>query len=220
MLDADPVQDVHHCPFPSFVFGSCVLDGLGDPLDALQPGVPGRADVGQLGGGAGELGLVDPVAPLAPGRVACTSPTRSSTPRCLATAWRVTGRCSLRRGRGPAAVGQQQVEHPSPGRVPDRRPEVVVDHRCSCAAPSLPAYTGDARQEEVPAGDVVAVLCLEHGALPAHLAEPGLGHPQQRAVPCGLELEVTSSELPCAADSPAAWVQRNENSRGGRRRRR
>ncbi|NYD51979.1 hypothetical protein BJY14_007962 [Actinomadura luteofluorescens] len=30
-------------------------------------------------------------------------------------------------GRGAAALGQQQVQHPTPGRVSHRRPQVVVD---------------------------------------------------------------------------------------------
>jgi len=44
------------------------LDGLGDPLDPVQAGVPAGADGGQLGGGAGQLGLVDLVTSFAPGR--------------------------------------------------------------------------------------------------------------------------------------------------------
>ena len=33
-------------------------------------------------------------------------------------------------GRGATAVREQQVEHPPPRRVTDRRPDIVVDLRC------------------------------------------------------------------------------------------
>ena len=43
------------------------LDRLSDPLDPPQAGVPGRADVSQLGDRAGKLGLVHLVPPLPSG---------------------------------------------------------------------------------------------------------------------------------------------------------
>ena len=36
------------------------------------------------------------------------------------------------RGRRPVSVDQQQVEHPAPGRVADRRPQLVVDVAGEC----------------------------------------------------------------------------------------
>ena len=44
------------------------LDPFGEPLDPLQPCVPGRANGGQLGDRAGELSLVHLVVARAPGR--------------------------------------------------------------------------------------------------------------------------------------------------------
>ena len=48
-------------------------------------------------------------------------------------------------GRGPAALGEQQVEHPPPGRVAHRGPERVVHYRAHRAAPRYVATYGASR---------------------------------------------------------------------------
>ncbi len=69
------------------------------------------------------------------------------------------------------------------------------------AATSRATYSRQARDEVIPPLDVVLVRLLEHGRLPAPLAEPGLGHPQPRALPRRLRSKVTSSELLASGSS-------------------
>src|SRR5215213_9111728 len=110
--------------------GSALLAALncfGDPLDATQPGVPGGADRGQLRDRAGELGLVHFVEALASGRRDVDQPDPVKYAQVLGDRLPRDRQLLTQRGRRAAAVGQQQVEHPPPGRVPHRRPELVVD---------------------------------------------------------------------------------------------
>ena len=164
---------------------ACALDRLGDPLDPLQPGVPGGADRGQLRDGSGELGVVDAVAllPARRGRPHHRHPVEDVE----MLRHRLPGDRQLlaQRGGGAVAVGEQQVEDPSPGRVADRRPEVVVDALRDAGrhgrTPRVSTYGTSRGRIEVPARVVLLVLLLEDGDLPAHLAEAGLGHLQQGA---------------------------------------
>src|SRR3954451_1249047 len=104
-----------------------VLDRLGDPLDPLQPGVPCRPDRRQLGHRAGELLVVHPV-PLLParrGRPHQADPVQHA--QVLGHRLAADRQLLPQAGRGAVAGPEQEVEHPPPRRVPDGRPEVVVD---------------------------------------------------------------------------------------------
>ena len=206
-LDADAVLDVGHVVLLRVAsFGVSLLlafDRLGDALDAAQPAVPGGADRGELRDGPGELGVVDLVAPLAPAGAPCTRPDAVEHAEVLGHGLAGDRQLLAERGGGAVAVGEQEVEHPAPGRVADRRPEVVVDGGGHDATATSRRVVGEARQEVVPALAVVVVLLLEHGDLPALLAEAGLGHAQQGAVAAGDSSKVTSSELPRGASSPS-----------------
>jgi hypothetical protein len=116
------------------------LDRLRDALDAPEAGVPGRADVGELGDGPSELGLIDPEMLLAAGDGGVNQADPVEDDEVLRH--RLTGHRQVlaQAGRSPAALAQQQVEHAAPGRVADRRPEVVVHHHAHAPAPSLAAY--------------------------------------------------------------------------------
>src|SRR4051812_1317506 len=103
------------------------LDRFGDPLDATQPGVPGRADRRQLRDRAGELGLVHLVEALASGRRDVDESDPVQYAEVLGDRLPRDRQLLAQRGRRAAAGGQQQVEHPPPGRVTHRRPELVVE---------------------------------------------------------------------------------------------
>src|SRR4051794_3865600 len=103
------------------------LDRFGEPLDALQPGVPGGPDRRQLRDRAGQLGLVHLVEALASGRRDVDQPSPVKYAEVFGDRLPRDRQLLAQRGRRAAAVGQEQVEHPPPGRVPHRRPELVVD---------------------------------------------------------------------------------------------
>jgi len=117
-----------------------LLDRLGDPLDPLQSGVPCGADRGQLSDSARQLRLVDPVALLAADRR--HSDQRDAVEHREVLGHRLPGDRQLvaQSRRRATAVGEEEIDHASPGRVADRRPQVVVDpienpgaHRCTFA---------------------------------------------------------------------------------------
>ena len=115
------------------------LDRLGDLLDAPEPGVPGRTDLGQLGDGAGELCLVDlePLLPAGRGGVNQAYPVEDDQVLRHGLA---SHRQLLAETRGrAAALVEQQVDHPPPGGVSERRPQVVVDHDAHASAPTFAA---------------------------------------------------------------------------------
>ena len=82
---------------------------------------------GQLGDRTRELGLVDAVAAFPPRRSAVHQPHPIEDTEMLGDRLAGDRQAVTERGRGPGAVGQQEVEHPAPGGIADRRPEVVVD---------------------------------------------------------------------------------------------
>src|SRR3954468_12600873 len=103
------------------------LDRLGDPLDPLQAGVPCRADRGQLGDGASQLCRVHAVALLPAGRCGADKVDAIEDREMLGHSLSGDRQLIAQRGRCSTAVDEQQIEHPPPRRVADRRPQVVVD---------------------------------------------------------------------------------------------
>ncbi|MCU1495949.1 MAG: hypothetical protein JWO62_3713 [Acidimicrobiaceae bacterium] len=106
---------------------SGALNGLGDPFDAPQPRVPGRPDFCELRGRAGELRIVHPVAHLPSGRRDVDKADAVEHPEMLRDRLTRDGQSVAQGGGRTAPIRQEQVEHPTPRRIPDRRPEVVVD---------------------------------------------------------------------------------------------
>jgi hypothetical protein len=103
------------------------LDRLGDLPDAAQSGIPRRADGGELGDGAGELGVVDPIPLLAPddrgmdesGAVEDVEVLGDGLSRDREVFAQTRGRAS--------AVAEQPIEQATPRRIAEGRPQVVVD---------------------------------------------------------------------------------------------
>ena len=139
-------------------------------------------DLGELGDGARQLGLVDPVAPLAPGGRGV----HQSDP--------VQHHEVLRDGLpGHRQLLAQRVAVPAPSAssrssIRRRVGSPTADHRSSSTGGqggALGARSARSRpgcgQEVRPARHVLAVLLLEDRDLPALLTEPGLGQPQQRS---------------------------------------
>src|SRR5262249_53216235 len=116
------------------------LEPFGDPLDPLHPGVPCRADRGQLGDRTRELGLVYLVAALAPRRRCVYQADAVEHTEVLGDRLPGDGQPRAERGRRTARVGQEQIEHPSAGRVTDRGPELVIDRAAHGRATSRLAY--------------------------------------------------------------------------------
>src|SRR4051812_45964897 len=109
------------------------LDRLGDPLDPLQAGVPRRADRCQLGDSASQLSVVDAIALLAAGRCGPNKVDAIEDREMLGHGLSGDRQLIAQCGRGASAVDEQQIEHPPPHWITDRRPQVVVDplHHCS-----------------------------------------------------------------------------------------
>ena len=130
-----------------------------------------------------ELGLVHLVAALASGERAVHEPDPVEDAEVLGH--RLSGHRQLvaQGGGRAAAFVQQQVEHPAAGRVPDRRPEVVVDRGGHDADPSRSAYAVSRGRKWSQPATCSLVLLLEHRRFPAELPETGLLETQQRAVP-------------------------------------
>ena len=192
------------------------LDRLGDALDALEPGVPCRADGPELGGGPAELGLID-AEPASPGRRSWRGPDRRGRARRGASpppdgspagarsgSWRC--RC-LRSAAGRASGAGSGRPRPTTGRRPPSR---------SCAGSDLHRVRRQPGQVEVPAGDVVGVARRQPSPRPSRArgsrsrSSAGASRPST-----GSSSKTTSSELPGAATSPSACVHRNEKRRGG-----
>ena len=93
-----------------------MFDLLGDPGDATQPAVPARTDAGELRGGPGELGIVDPVPVLATDRGAAHEGNSllvrfELSPRGPGTLLRMTESGFRDKGWEVAVLEQQFREH-------------------------------------------------------------------------------------------------------------
>ena len=96
------------------------LELLGDASDAAEPTVPAGADAGELGGGPGELVVVDAVAAFATGGDAVDEARPVEHGEVLGDGLAGDGQLLAQRGGRGGAVAEQQVEHPAPGRIADR----------------------------------------------------------------------------------------------------
>ena len=182
------------------------LDRLGDPLDAPQPGVPGRADRGQLGDRAGELGLVDPVAPLASGRrdvdqadaVEHAEVLRDRLPghrQLLAEAWSPSRRRRPAAGRASAAGSGPR----SPTRGRRRRRRVMAP------TPAVRRTSPRRGTKWSQPADVLAVGCSSSTAASQPRSRKPVSVSRSRGArrPTASSSKVTSSELLGAGDAPA-----------------
>ncbi len=102
----------------------------------------------------------------------------------------------------------------------------IADHRSSSTAVlmrvghqprDVRAQRGDVA---VPPARVLAVLLLEVGDLPAHLAEPGLGHPDPGAPAGRDQVEGDEQRVPAAGRAPRSTTGRRIATAGRPRRRR
>ena len=193
-----------------------LLEGLGDPLDAAQPGVPRRADAGELGHRAGELGLVHSVPLLAPGRSwrAPAPPGRAprgASPRPAGSRGAARSGWSpcRRRPRGAGRAGAGGSGHRSRTRGRRRR-------RRSSAAPPAARRTARGGAGSGPSPRR-ARGTAPRGRRPPTPSRGSRSPASARCVPApdGTRSKVTSSELPGAAASSAPWTQRKANRRGG-----
>ena len=116
------------------------LDTFGDPLDALQACIPFVTDRGQLRNSAGELLFVDFVAPFAAGGPTVDQPDPVEHAEMLRNRLPCNRQLLAQPGGGTAAILQQKIKQAAPSRVPDRRPQVVVDRDAHDVDTKLPAY--------------------------------------------------------------------------------
>src|SRR3954468_4834475 len=189
------------------------LDPLRDPANAIEARVPIVADLGQLGHGETESRLVDVVQLLPAGDRRAYQADPLENRQVLGD--RLTGhRQPLAQARGGAApVGEQQVEDAPPGRVADRRPELVVHQDAEVPALIRSACaTSLGRKRSQP----LTWSACQAAALAS--SQPRSRNPvsvKRRRVPLpdGSSSMTTRRELPGEAVSPSLWVHRKEKCR-------
>src|SRR6478735_3422821 len=103
------------------------LDCFGDLFDASQSGIPGRSDGCELGDRACELCVVHLVAHLPSDWRDVDQADAIQHREMLGDGLTGYRQLLAEAGRSSDAVRQEQVEHPPPGWIPDRRPEVIVN---------------------------------------------------------------------------------------------
>src|SRR3954452_1303442 len=203
---------------PLLVVGAVVLgalDRLGDPLDAVESGVPGRSDRGELLDSSRELLVVHVVPLLPPVRRGVHQADPVEHAEVLGHRLPGDRQLLAEARRRARAAREQQVEHPPAGRVADGRPEGGVDHHAHELATRLSAYVRSCGMKWSQPCAWSAYAASRTAASQPISRKPVSVIRSDVPLPVGVSSKTTSRELPTSASSSIACVHRKAKRRGG-----